>query len=102
MTSTSHFLGWKIARAAPCHPTPAVCCALFYSAHAHRVLIGACNPMLALCLIFAFFLDSGFDSRFQAALAGRSNWVPEDKLKGTPDPGAQAVALMLHAIADQL
>ena len=57
---------------------------------------------MLMCLIFAFFLDSGFDSRFQAALAGRSNWVPEDKLKGTPDPGAQAVALMLHAIADQL
>ena len=36
------------------------------------------------------------------ALAGRSNYLSEDQLAGTPDPGAKAVAIILTAIAEAI
>lgn len=33
------------------------------------------------------------------ALAGRANYVPPERLRGHADPGAQAVALVLQALA---
>ena len=38
----------------------------------------------------------------KAASAGRSNYLSEDSLVGTPDPGATAVALVLESIANNL
>jgi hypothetical protein len=33
------------------------------------------------------------------ASAGRSNYLNEDSLKGTPDPGATAASIVLKAMA---
>ena len=33
------------------------------------------------------------------ALAGRANYVPDENLKGVPDPGAMAVALIIQVVA---
>jgi len=38
----------------------------------------------------------------KAASAGRSNYLSEDTLEGTPDPGAVAVAIAFEAVADCL
>jgi len=32
--------------------------------------------------------------------AGRSSYIPEDEIKGIPDPGAMTVSLWLGAVAD--
>ena len=37
-----------------------------------------------------------------SASAGRSNYLSEDALSGTPDPGAVAVGLVLTAISEAL
>jgi len=37
-----------------------------------------------------------------SALAGRSNYLSEEQIKGTPDPGAKAVAIILSAAANAL
>lgn len=34
------------------------------------------------------------------ALAGRANYVPAQRLQGHADPGAEAVAVVLRAMAD--
>eukprot|EP00814_Leptocylindrus_danicus_P019472 CAMPEP_0116032800 /NCGR_PEP_ID=MMETSP0321-20121206/18432_1 /TAXON_ID=163516 /ORGANISM="Leptocylindrus danicus var. danicus, Strain B650" /LENGTH=578 /DNA_ID=CAMNT_0003508399 /DNA_START=144 /DNA_END=1880 /DNA_ORIENTATION=+ len=48
--------------------------------------------------------NEGADStaKMKVAMAGRSNYLSEDQLEGTPDPGAKAVAIILSAIADVL
>lgn len=47
--------------------------------------------------------EEGAEStRNMAALAGRSNYVAEESLKGVPDPGAMAAAFALKAIAKSL
>uniref|UniRef100_A0A7S4JGT7 Dihydroxyacetone kinase n=1 Tax=Odontella aurita TaxID=265563 RepID=A0A7S4JGT7_9STRA len=38
----------------------------------------------------------------ESASAGRSNYLSEEALKGTPDPGAIAVALVLESVAKEL
>jgi len=38
-------------------------------------------------------------ARMQAARAGRSSHVPASHLKGVPDPGAEAIALLLEGLA---
>jgi len=38
-------------------------------------------------------------ARMKTASAGRSNYLSEDSLKGTPDPGAEAVAIVLESLA---
>ena len=44
---------------------------------------------------------SGADgTKGMKARKGRSSYVPEDVLASVPDPGAQAVAIWLQAIAD--
>ena len=37
-----------------------------------------------------------------AALAGRANYVPEETLRGVPDPGAKAAAFMIGAVSEYL
>jgi dihydroxyacetone kinase len=39
-------------------------------------------------------------SAMKSASAGRSNYLNENSLSGTPDPGAEAVAIALEAISD--
>lgn len=48
--------------------------------------------------------NEGADStaKMKVAMAGRSNYLSEEQLDGTPDPGAKAVAIILSAIADVL
>ena len=48
--------------------------------------------------------SAGADStaNMEVALAGRSNYLGEDQLRGTPDPGAKAVSIILCAIADEV
>jgi len=48
--------------------------------------------------------SAGADStaNMEVALAGRSNYLGEDQLRGTPDPGAKAVSIILRAIADEV
>lgn len=41
-------------------------------------------------------------TKTMASLAGRSNYVNQDKMNGTPDPGAVAVAAAFHAVSEQL
>jgi hypothetical protein len=36
------------------------------------------------------------------AAAGRSSYVPESVLRDVPDPGAQAVAVWMHALLESL
>ncbi|KAL3912197.1 MAG: hypothetical protein SGARI_001283 [Bacillariaceae sp.] len=38
-------------------------------------------------------------AKMKSALAGRSNYLSEDTLTGTPDPGAVAVSIVLEALA---
>ncbi len=42
------------------------------------------------------------DTKTMAAAAGRSSYVPGSVLRNVPDPGAQAVAIWLAAIARSL
>lgn len=48
--------------------------------------------------------QEGADSTadMKVAMAGRSNYLSEDQLYGTPDPGAKAVSLILSAVASNL
>ena len=39
-------------------------------------------------------------AQMKSANAGRSNYLSEETLEGTPDPGAMAVAFVMGAISD--
>ena len=41
-------------------------------------------------------------TKTMASLAGRSNYVNQEKMDGTPDPGAVAVAAAFSAVSRQL
>ena len=41
-------------------------------------------------------------TKTMAAGAGRASYVPTEKMKDVPDPGAKAVAIWLKAVADSL
>lgn len=47
--------------------------------------------------------EAGADSTSSmVGLAGRANYVPDETLRGVPDPGAKAAAFMLRAVAGAL
>ena len=46
--------------------------------------------------------DGAEKTKTMRAGAGRSSYVPEEALHNTADPGASAVAIWLHAVAEAL
>ena len=47
-------------------------------------------------------VDAADDTADMEAKAGRSNYLSFETIKGTPDPGAKAVAFILQGIAEGL
>jgi dihydroxyacetone kinase len=58
------------------------------------------QPAAAAAAAAAQAAEAGAEeTKRMAAAAGRSSYVPEEALRGQPDPGAVAVARWLRAVA---
>ena len=104
-------------------PTPAECAAAFSAgcdamsqyggaSTGHRTMLDALLPaaeamrgaagggMASMLQSAAAAAEAGAEAtKTMQAGAGRASYVPDDVLRGTPDPGAKAVALWLGAVA---
>mmetsp|Transcript_29563 Transcript_29563/g.48777 ORF Transcript_29563/g.48777 Transcript_29563/m.48777 type:complete len:578 (+) Transcript_29563:220-1953(+) len=74
-----------------------------------RTMLDALVPAAAELVVSNSFQEAALKARaganstaiMKTASAGRSNYLSEATLEGTPDPGAEAVALVLEALSEK-